>query len=172
MIKKIDFYFDFISPYTYIAHRKIKSLSKNIEVNYKPILLGGLHNLGGITAPAFFKPKLKNMINDCKLISNKKKIDFKWNSKFPLNSLNLMRGCLCVSSAKIDKYINIMFNAYWRDNLDVSNEKTLIFLLKKCEIDTHKFFNKIKDPAIKDKLKDVTNRDNKKKSFWSPNIYC
>ena len=45
MSKVIDFYFDFISPYSYIAHQKTKSINKKdeIEFNYKPILLGGLH---------------------------------------------------------------------------------------------------------------------------------
>ena len=77
MTKKIDFYFDFISPYSYIAHQKIKSI-KNVNFNYKPILLGGLHNLQGITAPAFIKSKLKHMINDCSLIAKKNKFDFIW----------------------------------------------------------------------------------------------
>ena len=54
MTKEIDFYFDFISPYTYLAHKKIQSLPKKIKINYKPILLSGLHNLGGVTAPAFY----------------------------------------------------------------------------------------------------------------------
>tara|TARA_Y100000590_G_scaffold415051_1_gene512465 strand:+ start:306 stop:521 length:216 start_codon:yes stop_codon:yes gene_type:complete len=71
MIKLIDFYFDFISPYSYLAHKKLVSLN-NINVNYKPILLGGLHKLGGITAPAFNERKMKNMKNDCELISKKK----------------------------------------------------------------------------------------------------
>jgi len=53
MSKIIDFYFDFISPYSYIAYKKIKSMqNKNgVDFNYKPILLGGLHKLGKITAP-------------------------------------------------------------------------------------------------------------------------
>ena len=71
MTKEIDFYFDFISPYTYLAYKKIQSLPKDIKINYKPILLGGLHNLQGITAPAFIKPKLKHMISDCNLIAIK-----------------------------------------------------------------------------------------------------
>ena len=94
MIKEIDFYFDFISPYAYLAYKKIQSLPKDIRINYKPILLGGLHNLEGITAPAFIKPKLKHMINDCLLIAKKNNFDFRWNSKFPINSLNIMRGYL------------------------------------------------------------------------------
>ena len=78
MTRKIDFYFDFISPYSYLAHKKIKIIrkEKNINFNYKPILVGGLHNLQGITAPTFIKSKLKHMISDCNLIAKKNNIDF------------------------------------------------------------------------------------------------
>ena len=62
MTRKIDFYFDFISPYSYLAHQKIKT-NKDVNFNYKPVLVGGLHNLQGITAPAFIKAKLKHMIS-------------------------------------------------------------------------------------------------------------
>ena len=71
MSNHIDFYFDIISPYAYIAHKKILK-QKNNFFNYKPIFLGGLHNLAGIAAPAFNKYKMKNMINDCNLVSKKK----------------------------------------------------------------------------------------------------
>ena len=71
MTKLIDFYFDFISPYSYIAHKKIIKLNKRDSFNYKAILLGGLHNLGNITAPAFNERKMKNMREDCILISKK-----------------------------------------------------------------------------------------------------
>ena len=41
MIKSINFYFDFISPYSYLAYYKLKSLKdyKEININFKPILL-------------------------------------------------------------------------------------------------------------------------------------
>mgnify|MGYP000129430029 CR=1 FL=1 len=107
MIKSIDFYFDFISPYSYLAHKKIIKLKQknNINFNYKPILLGGLHNLQGITAPAFIKSKLKHMISDCDLIAKKDKINFIWNSKFPINSLNIMRGYLFIDNEVKNLYV-------------------------------------------------------------------
>ena len=155
MIKKIDFYFDFISPYAYLAHQKIKSI-KNVDFNYKPILLGGLHNLQGITAPAFIKPKLKHMVSDCNLIAKKEKSNFTWNSKFPINSLNIMRGYLFINDDVKNLYLNEIFDAYWKDNLDISNEEILKTLIKKCEINSNNFFEGIKDPKIKDKLKVIT----------------
>ena len=61
MSSHIDLYFDIISPYAYIAHKKILN-QKNFIFNYKPIYLGGLHKLAGIDSPAFNKYKLKNNI--------------------------------------------------------------------------------------------------------------
>ena len=57
MNKLIDFYFDFISPYSYLAHRKIINLNQRKNFNYKGILLGGLHNLGNITAQLLMREK-------------------------------------------------------------------------------------------------------------------
>ena len=170
MTKSIDFYFDFISPYSYIAHKKIKIInSKNGTIfNYKPVLVGGLHNLQGITAPAFIKSKLKHMISDCDLIAKKNNFDFTWNSKFPLNSLSIMRGYLFINPDIKSLYLNIMFQAYWKDNLDISNEKILITLLEKCKIDTKNFFQGIKDPKIKNELREVTKVSNDKEIFGTP----
>ena len=74
MSNSIDFYFNIVSAYSYIAHKKIQKIkdNKNIKFNYKPIFLGGLHNLAGINAPAFNKYKIKNIQNDCVLVSKKK----------------------------------------------------------------------------------------------------
>ena len=168
MTKEIDFYFDFISPYTYLAYKKIQSLPKDIKINYKPILLGGLHNLEGITAPAFIKPKLKHMIDDCNLIAKKDKSNFIWNSKFPINSLNIMRGYLFINVENKDLYLDIMFDAYWKDNLDISNEGILKTLLEKCKIETISFFNGIKDTKIKDELKSITQKAHDKGIFGAP----
>jgi len=167
MSKEIDFYFDFISPYTYLAHQKIKSI-KNVNFNYKPVLVGGLHNLQGITAPAFIKAKLKHMISDCDLIAKKEKFDFFWNSKFPINSLNIMRGYLFINDDVKNLYLNEIFDAYWKDNLDTSNEEVLKPILKKCKINSIDFLDGIKYPKIKDELKVVTQEAHDKEIFGAP----
>ena len=163
----IDFYFDIISPYAYIAYKKILK-RKNILLNYKPIFLGGLHNLAGIEAPAFNKYKMNNMKNDCDLVALKNNIEFKWNSKFPINSLNLMRGYICVNEDKRDQYLNCFFDAYWKDNQDLSNSKNIDNLLNNLKIDSHKFYQFIKEQTIKDKLIKLTTEAFQKKVFGAP----
>ena len=170
MSSHIDFYFDIISPYSYIAHKKIQKIieHKKVIFNYKPILLGGLHNLAGINAPAFNKYKMKNMQSDCELVSKKNNISFKWNLKFPINSLSIMRGYLSVEDSQKEDYLNIFFNAYWRDNLDLSSEKEFSKLLENLKIDSKIFFDNITQQIIKDTLKQFTNDAFKKEVFGAP----
>ena len=170
MSSHIDFYFDIISPYSYIAHKKIQKIKEHQKVifNYKPILLGGLHNLARINAPAFNKYKMKNMQSDCELVSKKNNISFKWNLKFPINSLSIMRGYLSVDDSQKEDYLNIFFDAYWRDNLDLSSEKEFSKLLESLKIDSKIFFDKIKQQSIKDTLKKFTNDAFEKEVFGAP----
>jgi 2-hydroxychromene-2-carboxylate isomerase len=170
MSNHIDFYFDIISPYSYIALKKIQKIKQNKEIlfNYKPILLGGLHNLAGINAPAFNKYKIKNMQNDCELVSVKNNIAFTWNSKFPINTLSIMRGYLFIEDNKKELYLNTLFDAYWRNNIDLSSENEIIKILNILDINNQSFLNGIKDQSIKDNLKDLTNDAFKKEVFGAP----
>jgi len=170
MSNYVDFYFDIISPYSYIAHKKIQKIKKKhiITFNYKPVLLGGLHNLAGISAPAFNKYKMKNMQSDCQLVAKKNNIFFKWNLKFPINSLTIMRGYLTINENQKEEYLKIFFDAYWKDNLDLSSESELSKLLKILNIDSEIFFEKIKYQSIKDNLKELTSDAFKKEVFGAP----
>ena len=170
MIKSIDFYFDFISPYSYLAYYKLKSLKdyEAININFKPILLGGLHKLGGITAPAFNERKLKNMKEDCNLVAKKNKISFCWNSKFPINSLYLMRGYLAIDESLKKKYFEICFDAYWKNNVDISKDSKINEILNNIGIDEKKFLSKIENIDIKEKLKNLTNLAFEKNIFGAP----
>ena len=170
MTKSIDFYFDFISPYSYLAYQKLKTLNKDnfFKIVYKPILLGGLHNLGGITAPAFNVRKMKNMKDDCKLIADKNKIQFQWNENFPINSLYLMRGYLVIDEKLKKKFFETCFDYYWKENINISNEKNVIKILDTCSINKIDFFKDIENNKVKDELKKLTNLAFEKDIFGAP----
>ena len=107
-------------------------------------------------------------MSDCDLIAKKDKSDFIWNTEFPVNSLNIMRGYLFVNEKIKDLYLDVIFDAYWKNNLDTSNHKILITLLNKCKIDSSSFFEGIKNPKIKDELKNVTQEAHDKEIFGAP----
>ena len=170
MTKLIDFYFDFISPYSYLAYKKFEAYNQDNKINiiFKPILLGGLHNLGGITPPAFNERKMKNMKNDCELIASKNKIKFKWNTKFPINSLYLMRGYLSINNESKKIFFDICFDAYWKNNIDISDEENVNKILETCKIDKFTYDNDIKQKAIKDELRTLTDAAFQKDIFGAP----
>ena len=167
MSNHIDFYFDIISPYAYIAHKKILKYN-DIVFNYKPIYLGGLHKLAEINSPAFNKYKLSNNINDCNLVSEKNNIEFKWNSNFPINSLSIMRGYLYINKDKKNDYLNTFFDAYWKDNQDLSKTENINKLLSNMKIDSKEFFKSIREQHIKNKLKKLTSEAFEKEVFGVP----
>ena len=156
MNKTIEFYFDFISPYSFISYQKIKKIIKKESIRFelKPILLGGLHNLHSIKAPAFIPAKAKFMIRDCKMVAEKNKIDFKFNSYFPIKTLNLMRGVLIAEEDNIHNYyIDKIYEAIWINGLNMNDQNIIDKVLKNIDINPKTFFLRSSNQNIKDLLK-------------------
>jgi len=173
MIKPFDFFFDFISPYSYLAHKQIRTIEKQykIEINYLPILLAGLHSLAEIKPAVLIPPKAKFMIKDCKLFAEKLNIEFKFNSYFPILSLNLMRGALVAEKEKKKAlYIDKFFDAYWKDGLNLNDEIILHKILEDLNFKPEIFKVKISEQDIKDELKRRTKNAFLKGVFGAPSF--
>ena len=173
MIKSFEFYFDFISPYSFLAHKEIIKIEKanTIKIKYMPILLGGLHNLAGIKAPGFIPIKAKYMIKDCKLWAEKYNIIFKFNNYFPIKTLDLMR-CVLVAEKKnfVQNFINKVFDAIWKDGLNLNDNTIVEKLLKNLDINPKTFLMEAIDPKIKDELKKRTKDAFLKGVFGAPSF--
>ena len=171
MIKPFDFYFDFVSPYSFLAHKEIRRIESKakIKIRYKPVLLGGIHNLHGIKAPAFIPAKAKHMVRDCKLIAERNNIKFKFNSYFPIKSLNLMRGVLVAEEDNISNYyIDNIFNTVWQDGLNMNDEVIVQKILKNLNINPRTFTLRTASSLIKDSLRKKTNEAYEKGIFGAP----
>ncbi len=173
MIKSFEFYFDFISPYSFLAHKEIQKLEKkeSIKIKYKPMLLGGLHNLHNIKAPAFIPAKAKFMIRDCKLIAEKNKIKFKFNSYFPIKTLNLMRGIFIAKEDDFQSfYIDKIFDAIWKDGLNMNDQNIMDKVIKNMNINPKTFFLRASNQNVKVLLKNKTDEAFDKGIFGAPSF--
>jgi len=173
MIKPFEFYFDFVSPYSFLAHKEIGKIEKinAVKIKYMPILLGGLHNLAGIKAPGFIPIKAKYMIRDCKLWAEKYNITFKFNNYFPIKTLDLMRCVLVAEKENFSQnFINKVFDAIWKDGLNLNDNIIVEKLLKNLDINPKTFLMESIDPKIKDELKKKTEDAHKKGVFGVPSF--
>ena len=171
MIKPFDFYFDFVSPYSFLAHKEIRKIENKtgIKIRYRPVLLGGLHNLHGIKAPAFIPAKAKHMVRDCKLIAERNNVKFKFNTYFPIKTLNLMRGVLVAEEDNIkDYFINNIFNTIWQDGLNMNDEIIIQKVLQNLNVNPKTFTLRSSSSSIKDSLRKKTNEAYEKGIFGAP----
>ena len=173
MTKVFEFFFDFASPYTFIAHKKIIQFEKEktINVKYKPVLLGGLLKLAGIKANADIPIKARYMIRDCKISAEKNNIVFKFNNYFPILTLNLMRCVIVAENKGFERnFINKVFEAIWIDGLNLNDSSILEKLLKNLEINPKAFLADASDQKIKDDLKKRTEEAFSKGVFGTPSF--
>jgi len=173
MIKSFDFYFDFGSPYTFLAHKEIRKIENenSIKINYIPILLGGLLKYTGMKANADIPIKAKYMIKDCKLWAEKKKIKFKFNDFFPIQTLKLMRCALIAEKKNFSQiFIDKIFDAIWVDGLNLNDETILKKILNTLDINPDIFLSEAETMNTKNKLKDRTEAAFLKGIFGSPSF--
>ena len=173
MINSFEFFFDFGSPYSFLAHEQIKKIKKEkeIKIKYMPILLGALLKLAGLKPLVDIPIKGKYMIRDCKLCAEKYNIEFKFNNYFPIITLNLMR-CVLVAEKKdfAQNFINKVFNAIWKDGLNLNDNMIVEKLLKNLDINPKTFLIEAVDSKIKDDLKKRTDEAYNKGIFGVPSF--
>ncbi len=173
MIKSFDFYFDFASPYTFLAHKEIRKIEKqhSINIKYMPVLLGGLLKSAGIKPNIDIPIKAKYMIKDCKLWAEKYNIIFKFNNYFPIMTLNLMR-CVLVAEKKFSaqNFIDNVFDAIWKNDLNLNDNNVVEKLLKNLDINPRTFLLEARDQKIKDDLKKKTEEASQKGIFGLPSF--
>ena len=109
------------------------------------------------------------MIKDCKLWSEKNNILFKFNNYFPIQTLNLMRGVLVSEKKNFSQnFINKVFDAIWKDGLNLNDQSIVEKLLKNCDINPKTFMMEIVEDSIKNELKKRTNDAYQKGIFGAP----
>ena len=173
MIKQFEFYFDFGSPYSFLAHNEIRRIEKenSIKIQYMPILLGGLFEMAGTKANADIPIKGKYMIKDCKLWAEKYNIKFKFNNYFPIMTLNLMRGVLVAEKKGFsENFINEVFDSIWKHGLDLNDNQIFEKILKTLNINPKTFLTESADYKIKDELKKRTTEAFAKGIFGAPSF--
>ena len=174
----IEFYFDCSSPWTYLAFSEILPLSQrhSLEIEWKPVLVGGVFNTVNQDVYEFRKKpnplKLNYSNDDFNLWCEVRGISISFPEIFPVNSVKAMRGCLYAKNEnQLVEFANNIFQAYWSRGVDISQEDFLPGIANDSGLDSQGFKKFINSQKAKDILKDNTEELIKRGGFGSPTFF-
>lgn len=179
MARRLDFYFDCSSPWTYLAFHAIQPLAADMaaEIVWKPILVGGVFNAVNQTVyEGRAKPnprKQAYMLQDLSAWARLYGLDIAFPPKvFPVNSVKCMRGAfVALDEGKLVPYATAAFEAYWGNDLDIAQEAVLADVATRAGLERQRFFASIETDSCKARLRTNTDELIARGGFGSPTIF-
>lgn len=112
-MKNLEWYFDFISPFSYLAMEQSHRLLQNVDVSFKPVLFAGLLNHWHHKGPAELPPKRRYTMRYVQWLAHKHEIPLRMPPAHPFNPLNALR--LSIVLHNDPDAIRAIFRFIWRD---------------------------------------------------------
>jgi len=181
MGKKLEFFYDCSSPWTYLAFSRIEEVAKrgNADLVWRPILVGGVFNAVNQSVyesranPVKVKARYyKKDMQDWAHLYGLKIGDPGSLAVFPVNSVKAMRGAFVAEEqGKISPYSRRVFESYWGENRDIRKDEVLRDIVHAVDLDEKDYFTKIAAQSYKDKLKANTDELIERGGFGSTTIF-
>jgi 2-hydroxychromene-2-carboxylate isomerase len=174
MSRTLEFYYDYGSPYSYLADTQVEALARRTGATLvrKPMLLGGVFKATGNHSPAELPQKSKWSGFDMPLWARHYGVPFQRNPFFPVNTLALMRGA---AAAQIDgtfeRYHPAVYKAMWVDGRNLNDMKEIAAVLAAAGLDPAKVGARIQDQDVKDRLKGTTEEAVARGVFGAPTCF-
>ena len=155
--KTIEFFFDFGSPTTYLAHTQMPKLAADTgaRIQYVPMLLGGVFKATGNQSPVMVPAKGRWMGGDLVRFARRYGVPFTFNPHFPINTLTLMRSAVGLQMRQPDRfmpYVNAMFHAMWVEPANLGDAAVLAATLRAAGFDAAALQALVSDAEVKTKL--------------------
>lgn len=169
----IDFYFDFSSPYGYIASEKIDAIAARHgrEVRWHPFLLGVAHKVTGGKAPIGVALKDQYYKNDFKRSARFHGVKYRLPSKFPIASLAPSRAFYWLDAkdpSRAKALALALYRAFFVDDVDISDAEKVVGVCAKLGLNAEEVRAGINDPALKEHFKAEVDRAVARGAFGSP----
>jgi 2-hydroxychromene-2-carboxylate isomerase len=172
----IEFFFDFASPYSYIALQSFGALAAKYgrTVHYRPILLGAAFKVSGQAALVDIPLKGTYAKHDFARSARFAGVPFRLPSTFPIATVNTARAMLWLQStgsAKADLFMQRAVRAYFVEDRNINDAGVLRELAEELGIDAQALLGGIQDQTIKDKLKAQVDEAVARGVFGAPYVF-
>ena len=175
-MKSFDFYFDFGSPASWLAHTQIKTLCEatGATVNWQPMLLGGVFAATGNHSPVTIPAKGKYVFKDFARFAQRYGVPLNPNPHFPINTLTLMRmavGLQTSGDARFATFMDTVYRAIWQDAKNMNDAAVVAEVLQAAGFDQAQLMALAADPAVKESLKIRTQAAVERGVFGAPTFF-
>jgi 2-hydroxychromene-2-carboxylate isomerase len=175
MPNPIEFYFDFSSPYGYIASEKIDALASKYgrEVTWRPFLLGvAFKATGGAPLPSV---PLKGPYSARDIVRSTKfyEVEYRQPQVFPISSVSPCRAFYWLDAKdpkRAKALARALYRAYFVDNIDISNTHSTVAVCSKFGLSAEEVHAALANQAIKDRLRTEVDKAIARGAFGSPYI--
>ncbi|HEY1077789.1 MAG TPA: 2-hydroxychromene-2-carboxylate isomerase [Fontimonas sp.] len=169
----IEFYWDAVSPYTYLAATRIEPLAQRhgATLIWKPVLLGKVLEASGNRPPITVQSKGKYMFRDLTLWSRYYGVPLTMPSVFPTNSITAMRIACGLPAAHCGRWAQATMQAYWGRGQDIGKPELLQELAAGLGLDPQATLALAQEPAVKDQLKLNTEEAVQRGIFGAPAFF-
>ncbi len=174
MNKTLDFYYDFISPASYLAWTQLPALCKRAgaTINYRPILLGGIFKAIGNTSPVTIPEKWEWFKRDFERHARHYGVAYRLNPHFIFSTVNAMRGAYwALSTNRIEEYNRAMFTAAWVAGRNLSSADVLTEVLHSAGFDAATVMEAMTQPQNKTALLQATEAAAARGVFGAPTFF-
>lgn len=174
MNKQVEFYFDVGSPASYLAWTQIAQLAERhgAEVVYQPMLLGGVFKATGNASPASVPAKGRYTRIDFERFARRYEVPFAQNPFFPINTMQLMRGAVALLDGdQFQPYVDAVFRAIWVKGQNMGDPDVVARVLGGQGFDVAGLLQQINDPAVKERLRQITERAIERGVFGAPTFF-
>ena len=171
----IDFYFDFSSPYGYLAATRINALAAKHQcrVNWRPILLGPMFKAAG-TAPLLSVPlKGPYASRDIPRTARFLRIPYKHPDPFPIGTQNAARAFYWLNDrdpVRAHLFAMACYSTFFGQGIDISLAEKVADIAASLGEDRMEILTAMADPAVKERLKNEVDTALARGVFGSPFI--
>ena len=174
MSKRVEFFYDYGSPTTYLAWTQLPTIAacSGAEIVWRPMLLGGVFKATGNRTPVEVAPKGRWMFTDMQRYAARYGVPFEMNPYFIVNTLSVMRGAVyALREGFILPYNEAMFRAMWVDGRNLGDPAVVVDLLTEAGLDAEAIVAGAQDPQVKRELMDRTNEAVVRGIFGAPSFF-
>ncbi len=175
MANPIDFYFDFSSPYGYLASTRIDALAARHgrSVVWRPHLLGAVFKINDQRPLASIPFKSDYTARDLARSARLLKVPFKLPTKFPVGATAPSRAFYWVNDkdpALAKRLAQALYHAYFAEDRDISSPEVTCDVAARLEVDRAELAQALNDPAVKERLRTEVDAAIARGVFGSPYI--